>query len=269
LLSELDRTKFQEDGYVVWRDVLSPAEVDELMAEADRVVDWAVRSSRERGAWNPRMDVAADDAGRQIVRSISPMLDLSPKIARLTEDSRFRGRARALLGSDVVLIDEKLNTKTIIEADCGPPNVGSGGWTPHQDWGYLRPTGCPDAGATFVIPLDEARGRGPIVLYPGSHLQPPAYADADPAHGNGRVDLKKMKLPQRKEITEPPGSVVAFDFRMIHQSKPNRSLKPRRLFIIAYASTDAGATAETRRRWQLQRSSAAARFETRIPEAAL
>jgi ectoine hydroxylase-related dioxygenase (phytanoyl-CoA dioxygenase family) len=259
---EQDLKNFQEDGYVVWLDLLSQKEVDELRVEADRIVNWAMQSSVEKGAWNPRMDVALDEGGATIVRSVNPMLDLSPKIAALAQDARIQSRVQALLGSEVILVDEKLNCKIVVESNCGPPNVGSGGWTPHQDWGYLRHVGCPDVAATFVIVLDDARDRGPIVLFPGSHLMTPAYEDPDPAAISGRIDTGKMQLTRTKEITEPPGSVVAFDIRLVHLSKPNPTLRPRRLLIFAFASRKHGATEATRRDWQFQRARAAARFES-------
>lgn len=111
LLDAARRAQFAEQGYVVLPEVFDAAEVARMRGEADRILELVINSSLALGRTSGRLDLAEDEAGRQTVRKIQPINDLSLYLSEVAADDRLLGPMRQLMGDEPVLMEEKLNYK--------------------------------------------------------------------------------------------------------------------------------------------------------------
>ena len=103
--------QFNRDGYVVIENAFDPEEVARMQHEADAILELIVNSSIGNGRRSRRLDMVESETGRQMVRKIQPINDLSLYLAEISADERFLGPMRTLMGDEPVLMEEKLNYK--------------------------------------------------------------------------------------------------------------------------------------------------------------
>ena len=243
---------YERDGYIVLPAAISEDEVADLAAEADRVLDLVLRSSLRAGERNPRLDAAFRD-GRLKVRKIQPLNDLSALLDEISRDPRLIDPMRQLMGDDPVLMEEKLNYKL----DMGPqPAFASldfggradDGFDLHTDWGYYRYHGYPDATISSAITIDDCVGRGPLRVIPGTHRRDYEYAHL----GDGRLgpdDAGTFTASDRVALEVPPGSVLLFHSKLVHDSIPNPTSLPRKMLIYSHYPASHGGDPDRRNRW--------------------
>ncbi len=208
---------YERDGYVLAKDVFTPAEVEVLLAATERegrmtenvwdIPDAAGRSSK-LAFWT---DVRADLFGA------------------VTTHPRLVNNARMLLREDLYHWHSKLSVKQ--------PKTG-GAWEWHQDYGYWYGDAClyPRM-ISCMIALDPCtRANGCLNVIAGSHLlgridhgKVGGQNGADPA----RVEAIMARLPVHL-CEAPPGSVLFFHCNTFHSSEANTSEIPRRAYICCY-----------------------------------
>ena len=208
---------YQEDGYVIAREVFTPAEADLLrraMEEDPKVSAHSlIRPDTEGGGtrislWNR----AGDSYG------------LAARSARLVDT------AETLIGEAVYHFQSKLTAKD---------PFGGGAWEWHQDYGYWYYNGClrPDM-LSMMIALDRSdQNNGCLQVVKGSHKL-------------GRID--HLQVTEKQNSADParmehitaqhevvlceldPGDVLIFHSNTLHRSAQNRSPKRRWTLIVCY-----------------------------------
>lgn len=135
-----------------------------------------------------------------------------------------------LMPSGVRLHNTKINMKA--------PHVGeSVEW--HQDWAFYPHTN--DDVLAIGIYLDDCTDvNGPMFVTPGSH-KGPVYDHHEHGYFCGAIDpnLIKAEIERAVPLTGPAGTLTIHHARLLHGSAFNRSTKPRRLLLQAYAAADA------------------------------
>lgn len=264
-LSEAQVQRFAVDGYLVAPDVIDLAELDALLCGADWLIELIIDSSVVLGRRNPRADILHDPGGGLVIRRISPVVDVLPAARAVSVRVELVSAVAQLLGSgSPQLFESKLNYKQRVETVAAMPFIPTRGssdqWPLHHDWGYFRQQGYPEEVVTVAISLDDATGRGPMLVVPGSHRAPVRMVAADPESGTGRV-YEETVGQCRQPIEAPPRSALFFHSKLVHCSPPNPSDQPRRILHLSYAPPFADDSASARRngRWV----AAARRFEHR------
>jgi hypothetical protein len=232
-LSDEQRAAYERDGYVVLPDVFGPAELEELRAESDRLVDSLVNASLALGELSPRLDIrlAGDDP---VLVKVQPLSDVSPPFASVAHDNRLLGPMRELLGCEPLLLEEKLNGKEPLDADLR--HLGLRAWAPefpfHTDLHYFVLDGYPEQTLSSAIALDDCTvENGALRFVPGSHLN-----KEWPIKKEWPPDLEDGLFPEESQVSLVcrAGTVILFHSRAAHASSPNRTDQPRRLLIYSH-----------------------------------
>ena len=212
-----DIQQFQEDGFVIVRNLLSSEEVV-LLSQVARADKHLAETAYGR----------QDAAGSVVTLAVRNDLvdDLYSAIAR---SERVVGAMTAFLGDEVYHYHHKLILKE--------PRVG-GAWEWHQDYGYWYHNGCltPDMGSC-LIGIDRAtKENGCLQVLRGSHklgridhLKTGEQTGADMERVN--VALERLELVY---VALEPGDAVLFHANLLHRSDQNRSDDPRWALICCY-----------------------------------
>ena len=219
-LSNAQLEQYRRDGYLVFPELFSAAELDVLRAELARVQEIESEAVfRERtGA----------------VRTVFRVHDMASATASapynlLQGMPRFLGPARQVLGDDNLYIHHtKCNMKDAIEGAV---------WQWHQDYGSWRLDGIerPDL-ATFLVMLEDASEIGGCLYFlPGSHKQgrvEPVLDDKTTSYKLWVVPKERLlevmaNAPEPVPIVGKAGTAVLFDCNLMHASGHNLSRQPR------------------------------------------
>jgi len=209
---------YQEDGYVIAREVFTPAEADLLrraMEEDPKVSAHSlIRPDTEGGRTRISLWNRAGDS----------VYGLAARSARLVDT------AETLIGEAVYHFQSKLTAKD---------PFGGGAWEWHQDYGYWYYNGClrPDM-LSMMIALDRSdQNNGCLQVVKGSHKL-------------GRID--HLQVTEKQNSADParmehitaqhevvlceldPGDVLIFHSNTLHRSAQNRSPKRRWTLIVCY-----------------------------------
>ncbi len=225
---------YHRDGYAVFRNVFSAAEVQRMGEAFDRLEQVARRLRTTRMVRGSQFVVAAahgaSDAQVQIQRVVwcgaaEPMLDA------LGRDPRLIDIASQILGGHE--FDQLIN-----QAHFKFPGDGVAfDW--HQDSRHRRYgtdlwTDVDGRGSfvEMVTAVDEMTlDNGPLEFIPGSHQL--GHIECPP--GSSQLPSDCFDAATATAVTLQPGDVAAFGAFVIHGSQPNRSERPRRSFLNGFA----------------------------------
>lgn len=184
-----------EQGFVVVRDVLAPAEVDRVTAALDEVF-----ASEE--------DIATDRGWATDVHRVAYALPAKhPDLLAACFHPGLLAVAREVLGDDCVV------------AGCNGLDLPSDGAPQRLHRDHPVPTPGTTLYLHVVCALDPFRERtGATVVVPRSHLVP----DGLPVDGAVPVEISR-------------GSVVAFDGSLVHAAGVNRTPGRRRALHLFFA----------------------------------
>lgn len=243
-LSQAQRECFDRDGFLLFPELLSPAEIAILKADLSRLCglegDEVVRETT--GA--ARMVFRTHDAGS--ATASAPFYAL----ARLP---RVLGPAQQVLGSeDLYVHHSKCNVKEAIDGTAYK-------W--HQDYGYWIYDGIPDGNmATMMVMLEGATEMGGCLYFlPGSHKVgrvEPEWDDKTSSYGTWVVPRETMlrtmaDCPDPVAVTGPPGTAALFHCNLMHGSGHNLSRNGRWHAYVAFntVANRARAVAQPRPEW--------------------
>ena len=209
---------YQEDGYVIAREVFTPAEADLLrraMEEDPKVAAHSlIRPDAEGGGTRISLWNRAGDS----------VYGLAARSARIVDT------AETLIGEPVYHFQSKLTAKD---------PYGGGAWEWHQDYGYWYYNGClrPNM-LSMMIALDRSdRDNGCLQVVKGSHML-------------GRID--HLQVTEKQNSADPErmehivaqheivpceldaGDVLIFHCNTLHRSDQNRSPNRRWTLIFCY-----------------------------------
>src|SRR5580658_690561 len=222
--TEAQLQQYQADGFLIQREVFTRAEVDELAAEAARLLERKdlIDIDNIRCRWQNHAET-----GECRFDCFDPVIDLSPLCHRVACDPRLLGLASAIYGEPACLFKDKLIFK--------PP--GTFGYALHQD--YIAWKSFPTSFLTVIVAIDPADAdNGAAEAFPGYHRRG-CMTPRDGMYHElpaNLVDLSKGVI-----LNLQPGDIAVFSGYTPHRSAPNRSQQSRRLLYLSYnALSDGG-----------------------------
>ena len=232
MLTDAQLREYRENGFAIVPDVIGPAALDGMRAEAERLY------RRD----HPGRVVEKDGT---TVRGIHGCHLHSPVFSRLVRHPVLLAIAEQVLASKVYVHQSKVNAKRALDGDVWP-------W--HQDYIFWeREDGMPAPRVTNIgLFLDDATpDNGPLLLVPGSHKAGTVPVDrrrdggwashlaADLEYSLSSGQLARIAAgPGIRAATGTAGSLLAFDPQLVHGSGTNMSPFDRRLALITYNSVD-------------------------------
>lgn len=231
--SQIDR--FQSDGVLVVEEGVTPAQLARMREE---VAGWVEQSRSHRHPFGPptidgrpRFDLGAEHrADRPALRRVNNPSDISPAFEEVMLNAAMVDMIADLIGPDVKFHHCKINLKL-------PGTDTDVGW--HQDFAYTPHTN--DELVTALVMLDDMTAEnGCLRVLPGSH-RGPLQTHYDQGRFVGFIQPEAMRALEIEEtaITARAGSVCLMHTLLVHGSRPNRSDRPRRLYIAVYSAADA------------------------------
>ncbi|MFF2023944.1 phytanoyl-CoA dioxygenase family protein [Streptomyces sp. NPDC058171] len=228
-------------GFALLPRLFDPAETTALGEAAEavlaRVTERALHGRAEVTVWPDghrleRVDGATlhwePDTDAPVVRSLSPVTQLSAVLDALWTEPRLAAPVRRLLGHDRLgPFTSKLNFKRAGVGSAFP-------W--HQDFPYWYCCAGPAARdvVTAMIYLDEVTvANGALSLVPGSHRAGPAPRDRAEPTGL-LVDTARTGVNGAVTVEAPAGSVLVFPGLIVHRSAPNTSGTDRRSLLLCF-----------------------------------
>jgi ectoine hydroxylase len=212
-----------------------------MRAEADRILELVINSSLALGRTSGRLDLAQDESGRQMVRKIQPLNDLSLYLSEVAADERLLGPMRQLMGDEPVLMEEKLNYKEPLPEPLPGlrPARADTHFPVHSDWAHYKTQNYPQSVISSAVTMDDCTPEsGPLRVWPGSHT---AHLEHERLpDGNLQVRAELIDLQGGQDLLAPAGSVMLFHVLLVHNSRSNGSGRPRRLMIYSHFPQAAG-----------------------------
>jgi ectoine hydroxylase len=229
VLSQAQRERYFETGYLLVPSLIDAATLDALDAATARFVE----QSRAQAASDRRIDVGpGHSAERPVVRRlIGP--DLLDPVYWDFARGVIADVAADLLGPDVTYHHSKLNFKW----SDGRDDVK---W--HQDIPFYPHTNY-NVLAVGCYLTDVAQEDGPIAVIPGSHRGPVHEHFDERGVWTGAMraaDVARLDTASAESLPGPRGSITIHHSRAVHGSRPTtRAAGGRPLLINAYAAADA------------------------------
>ena len=234
MLTDRQVTEFWRDGVVTVPDAVNPTQLAALRADLD---GWVEESRSHEEPWGetldgrPRFDVQpGHSAARPALRRVAAPSEVSNAHYEVMVDSAMVDMVTALIGPDVKVHHSKVNTKL-------PGSATEVEW--HQDFPYT-PHSNTDL-VTALLMVDEVtEENGPLEVAPGSH-DGPLHSLWHDGTFTGAIapDVASGLRRDAVRCTGEAGSVCLMHTKLAHGSAPNRSDRPRTLFICVYAAGDA------------------------------
>ncbi len=235
-LSESELAQYERDGFLVFNNFLD--------AETVRRFQQDLRAY-ERDDNVLRSEGTITEPGKQEIRSIFGIHELSPRFDHLTRDPKILDMVHQLLGSDTYIHQSRINFK---------PGFHGKGFDWHSDFEtWHAEDGMPRMRAvSFSIALtDNTPFNGPLMLVPGSHKTFVPCVGRTP-EDNYQSSLKKQELgvPNERDLgrivdqhgikapTGPAGSLIIFECNTLHASNANMSPWPRSNLFFVYNSVE-------------------------------
>lgn len=208
VMTDAQRIAFETNGFLVIENALTPDELREVRAAADRVEQ----------VW--RADPALPGIRKPELEEVIAPINYDDTLLRLLWHPRVFPIVREIVGDDVSMID---NSYYIT-----PPR------TPrtHADWhhdvglpGVYHPLSVMMV-KVFWLLTDVNANSGGTAMIPGSHRLPMDFRFPDVA------DPKQM--PGAAQMTGKAGTAYLFNGRVYHCAVNNESDQPRKVLIYNY-----------------------------------
>ena len=216
--------EYRREGYVLFSEFLSPAEIAALRADLDSIATGNSLASHDK----TRLEMEPDQppAGRLIRRLYEPCTHY-PSFRALSDSAKLLDCVEQLLGPDLIFHYSKINMK--------PPHIGSVvDW--HQDWSYYPLTNRDSVSILFYLD-DASVENGCLQVIPRQHLQP-LMDHTTGGFFRGKI-TEKVDESHALPLEGKAGSVIFMHCMTPHASLTNTSDKPRRTLILSYRAADA------------------------------
>ncbi|SDG57516.1 ectoine hydroxylase [Pelagibacterium luteolum] len=231
-LTRAQTEEFDKNGFLILKNVFSPAEVMKLQAESRRL------RSGEAGL---NADNVVTEPDSDAVRTIFRLEDESALFNRMARDERIAGKVKFLLDDDLYLHQSRLNYK---------PGFTGKEFYWHSDFEtWHAEDGMPKMRAisASVLLTDNDALNGPLMLMPGSHKHYVSCAGETP-DDNHKSSLKKQDVgvPSHDALKSmadkfgieyasgKAGTVILFECNTIHGSNGNITPFPRSNAFFVY-----------------------------------
>ncbi len=224
------KIRFEEDGYLVARALLSAEEVAACEREIERLHRLAVELDARGDPASGRFQLEpftgkATRKGLPVLRKIEQTREFSEIFRDLAAHPRLIRLVGSFLGPDLLLFRSTLMLK--------PARHGSSHGL-HQDSAYWPMQ--PPALVTVSIALTDASPEnGCIQVLPRSHrwgLQ--SWGHIARRQDESLTDRQDVDLSNRIDVSLKAGDAVLFHSLTVHGSGPNTSPRPRHTALYAY-----------------------------------
>lgn len=211
-----DGAFYREQGYLLARAVFDEAEVEEMRAAIDRILDGVAGSEHDQNhVWSSE---AERDA--LVLKGFHNVQYHDAVFTRAAAHPRLVEVLKRLIGPNVQLHHTKMLVK--------PPQQGAS-FAMHQDYPYFPHERHSVLAAS--IHLDDAdEQNGCLRVVPGSHERGPLEAHG-PSH---TVDPEEFPLEAGTPLPAGAGDVLFFNYLTVHGSGANRSSRTRRNVLFQY-----------------------------------
>ncbi|QGQ98740.1 phytanoyl-CoA dioxygenase family protein [Paenibacillus psychroresistens] len=244
MVSVKEYSHYQREGYLIVRGLLSPEDIAELyaFAEKSRLQKENSNKSSEKRDASPLGEEFAQATRIHMLSRLDEVAErgmLHPRILDVTE---------AIIGPDVYAVQSMLF--------LNPPGKGGQGW--HQDACYIKTHPDTLVGAWIALePADEENGC--LWVVPGSNHEPiyppvevgggnvhalDSFGDLNTVQNVSHLDdeintLSKVVANYPPAISVPlnAGDVLFFHSHLLHRSFPNKSVdRFRRSYVCHYCN---------------------------------
>ncbi len=231
ILTQKQRERYFEDGFILLAGFLPERWVEELKAVTEQMVEESRRVTKRDSKWDIEADHTHDNPR---LRRLSSPTDHHPLYWAYASaaDSPLPDAIADLVGPDVKFHHSKLNFKW----SKGGAEVK---W--HQDipaWPHTNYS--PVTAGTYLYPC--GREQGPLAILKGSH-NGPIYSEYDDKGewvgclskaDEAAIDMSKVVF-----LDGPAGSVTLHNCRALHYSEPNNSEIARPLLLNVFSAANA------------------------------
>jgi ectoine hydroxylase-related dioxygenase (phytanoyl-CoA dioxygenase family) len=220
-----DPKRFGEDGYCLFRDVLTAAEIEAIRAELDRAI----------AKLPEKLTVYKDGEQKEVDARPEYMTEPHPKNAfwlEVCRHPRVLDAVESVLGPDLILLMSHLIVK---QPGDGLPVA----W--HQDNTYWHSVDGTDV-ATVWLAIDDADvSNGCMQVIPCTHDGYPTMEKVS----TGSNDLLGLTVDVTEEMTNSAvalemkaGSLSIHDSYVVHGSDANTSDRRRAAYTMRYANAN-------------------------------
>jgi len=216
LISEEQKSFFKEEGYLVYKDLISNLEVDYYSELYNSFLDNSIDTSRYRS------DLAGNDGKKEKITQIMVPSKLFPELVQRPIHQKSLQIAKELMGNDIALDFDMMINKAPQTNTITP-------W--HQDAAYW--IDMPDKrAASCWVAIDRAYKENGCMWYtPKSHLQPVLPHEQT----GGKGALKCNGSEENSVFIElQAGSCVFHQGGTLHYSRGNSTLDNRRALITNF-----------------------------------
>ncbi|WP_104201647.1 ectoine hydroxylase [Billgrantia saliphila] len=237
-LSEEQLREYEEKGFLSFENYFDKDEMDAFIQELrDYEEDEDLKLS----------EGTILEPGREEIRSIFGIHEISERFSRLTRDPKLLAMVQQLLGSDVYIHQSRINYKPGFKGKGFDWHSDFETWHSEDGMPRMRSLSC------SIILTDNGEFNGPLMLIPGSHKMFVPCVGRTPTD-NYKESLKSQEvgvpdnaslreLMIRGDIEAPKGqagSLVMFECNTMHGSNINMSCWPRSNLFFVYNSVENG-----------------------------
>ncbi|WP_417330544.1 ectoine hydroxylase [Halomonas cupida] len=185
------------------------------------------------------------EPGKQEIRSIFGIHQISDRFSRLTRDPRLLTMVQQILGSDVYIHQSRINYKPGFKGKGFDWHSDFETWHSEDGMPRMRSLSC------SIILTENGEFNGPLMLIPGSHkyfipcvgrTPEDNYKESLKSQSIGVPDTASLKQLMLKNDIEAPkgasGSLVMFECNTLHGSNMNMTCWPRSNLFFVYNSVD-------------------------------
>lgn len=232
-MNEINLQDWQDNGYVIVRGLLNPAEMEELSTNINKMLDGELKPDLPMDGvvpegfgmgWEPGLADRTDLPRRERVRLVSWLYYQHSYFKKSAAHPAIYDVVAKLFGSGVQIFGDAVFIK--------PAHHGIAA-APHQDtafWNKLNPNAI-----NFWMAVDPATvENGCLYVIPGSHkVDLPHHSDPIMSW---YLDETQADFDKQIPIELAPGDAIFMDSALIHRSYPNQSDKTRRAQTAVYVA---------------------------------
>ncbi len=219
MLSKQQLDFYRENGYLVVRGLLTPAEAKAYRDECHSLIDRLSAHENVDATWGSAREGVAT-ATQTVLRHCHNVQFHSAAFTRLLVDPRLVDAAAELIGSPNVQLHH--NKMFIKPSEKGSP------FPMHQDHPYFPHERHSMIAATFHFD-DAPLEKGCIRVVPGSHKLGPLQHEEK---GGWHLPFEQYPLESSVPCEARAGDVVFFSYLTIHGSGVNVSSEPRTTLLV-------------------------------------
>ncbi len=185
------------------------------------------------------------EPGKEEIRSIFGIHDISERFSRLTRDPRLLAMVQQILGSDVYIHQSRINYKPGFKGKGFDWHSDFETWHSEDGMPRMRSLSC------SIVLTDNGEFNGPLMLIPGSHqyfipcvgrTPEDNYKESLKSQDIGVPDAASLKSLMVENDIEAPkgasGSLIIFECNTLHGSNTNMSCWPRSNLFFVYNSVE-------------------------------